>query len=205
MQYVQLKERLKDFTVFSITDVSKIDNNFHRRRLNEWQDKGYLRKIVRGYYIFSDVKLDEHALFEIANRIYAPSYISFEMALAYYGLIPESVYGITSACTRRTYTFKTKIGNFAYKTLRPRLYFGYDITENNDKNFKIASPEKAILDYLYLNSGIKNKNGFASLRLNRENFFKLIDKEKIEAFLNRFDQNTLTKRMRSLWRFMENA
>ena len=95
MQYIELKNGLKDFTVFSVSEIRKIDPHFHRRRLNEWQDKGYIKKIIRGYYIFSDLKLSEEVLFEMANRIYAPSYVSFEMAISYYHLIPESVYGIT--------------------------------------------------------------------------------------------------------------
>ena len=73
MQYITLKEKLRDFTIFPITEIRKLDTGFHRRRLNEWQDKGYIKKVIKGYYIFSDLKLNENALFEIANRIYGPS------------------------------------------------------------------------------------------------------------------------------------
>jgi len=72
MQYIELKEALKDFTIFSLNDIKKIDSRFFRSRLNEWQDKGYIKKIIKGYYIFSDLKLNEDVLFEIANRIYNP-------------------------------------------------------------------------------------------------------------------------------------
>lgn len=81
MRYIELREYLKDFTLFSISDIRKIDPNFHRRRLTEWQDKGYILKVIRGYYLFSDTKINEQALFQIANRIYQPSYISFERTL----------------------------------------------------------------------------------------------------------------------------
>ncbi|GAI56933.1 unnamed protein product, partial [marine sediment metagenome] len=96
MKYLELKSELRDFTIFSLNEIRNIEPGFHRRRLNEWQDKGYIKKVVRGYYIFSDLKLSEEILFKIANRIYLPSYISLESALSYYHLIPESVYGITS-------------------------------------------------------------------------------------------------------------
>ncbi|MDI6736880.1 MAG: hypothetical protein QME42_11945, partial [bacterium] len=76
MRFIELKESLRGFTIFSLLDIKMIDSNFHRRRLNEWQDKGYIKKIIKGYYIFSDLELSEHLLFEIANRIYSPSYIS---------------------------------------------------------------------------------------------------------------------------------
>jgi predicted transcriptional regulator of viral defense system len=202
MQYVQLKESLKDFTVFSLNDIRRIDNTFHRRRLNEWQDKGYIKKVVKGYYIFSDLELNENVLFEIANRIYSPSYISFEMGLFYYHLIPESVYGITSASSRRTYKFKTPIAEFSYKTIKPELFFGYNIIRYDNKYFKIASPEKAVLDYFYINSHLKKESDFASLRINRDMFSEQIKTKRLRAFLKKFGQKTLKNRMNSFLEFL---
>lgn len=100
MKYLEFKEALKPFTLFSIREIKKVDNHFHRRRLNDWQEKGYIKKVIRGYYIFSDLELNENVLFEIANKILNPSYVSLEMALSYYRLIPESVYVITSVSSR---------------------------------------------------------------------------------------------------------
>jgi len=205
MQYVELKKSLKSFTIFSLTDIKRIDINFHRRRLNEWQEKGYIKKIIKGYYIFSDLELSENVLFEIANRIYRPSYISFEMALSYYHLIPESIYTITSASTRRTYNFKTCIADFIYRTVKPELFSGYNLVNYNGKHFKIASIEKAILDYFYINPDIKKRSDFASLRVNREMFFKQIDEERLHSLLNKFSKKTLTKRINSFLEFMKNA
>ena len=202
MQFIQIRELFKDFTVFSLRDIRRIDNNFHRRRLNEWQDKGYIKKIVKGFYIFSDLELNENVLFEIANRIYSPSYISFEMALSYYNVIPESVYGVTSASTRRTYKFKTHIAEFNYKTIKPSLFFGYNIVENNNKSFKIASFEKAILDYFYINSHIKNKNDFESLRINKEIFINQINRKKLHSFVMKFAGKRLIKRVSTFLEFI---
>lgn len=205
MHYIELKEKLKDFTIFSLGDIKKIDNNFHRRRLNEWQAKGYISKVIKGYYVFSDLKINENSLFEIANKIYNPSYISFEMALSHYGLIPESVYSVTSASSRRTYVFKSKIGRFIYRTIKPKLFFGYEIIRYDTKTFKIASAEKALLDYFYLNSAIKNNNSFASLRINKDVFRRTIDKKRLLAYLKKFGQRRLTKRMKSFLEFIKNA
>jgi len=205
MNYIKLKNSLKDYTIFSLNDIKMIDGSFFRRRLNEWQDKRYIKKIIRGYYIFSDLKINEYVLFEIANKIYNPSYISSEMALSYYHLIPESVYGITSVSTRRTYSFKTPIAEFIYKTIKPQLFFGYNLIKYNNKYIKIASLEKAILDYFYLHSDIKGENDFASLRLNKEIFLKEVDEEKLNKFLERFAQKSLNKRIESFGEFMKNA
>jgi len=205
MNYTKLKNFLKDYTIFSLNDIKMIDSSFYRRRLNEWQDKGYIKKIIRGYYIFSDLEINEYVLFEIANKIYNPSYISSEMALSYYHFIPESVYGITSVSTRRTYSFKTPIAEFIYKTVKPQLFFGYNLIKYNNKYIKIASLEKAILDYFYLHSDIKGENDFASLRLNKEIFLKEFNEEKLNKFLERFAQKSLTKRIESFGEFMKNA
>lgn len=205
MQYLELKNSFKDFTIFSLTDIKRIDASFHRRRLNEWQDKGYIRKIIKGYYISSDIEIDENVLFEIANRIHKPSYISFETALSYYHLIPESVYGISSASTRKTYTFKTPIGEFNYKTIKPDLFFGYDLVSYDNRHNKIASIEKAILDYFYLHPHIKRESDFASLRINRDIFLKQVNQERLNRFLDRFAKKTLTKKVKSFLEFIKNA
>lgn len=205
MQYIELKETLKDFTIFSLNDIKKIDSRFFRSRLNEWQDKGYIKKIIKGCYIFSDLKLNENVLFEIANRIYSPSYISFEMAFSYYRLIPESVYEITSASTRRTYKFKTPIAEFSYRTISPRLFFGYNLVKYNNKYFKFASIEKAILDYFYINSNLTKNDNFESLRINKDIFFEQINEKKLHMYLEIFDKNSLTRRIKSFWEFIAHA
>ena len=82
MTYIEFQKLLNPFTVFSLADIRQAGFTFHRRRLSEWQEKGYIRKVIKGYYVFVDRAIDEKVLFEIANRIYAPSYVSFEMALA---------------------------------------------------------------------------------------------------------------------------
>ena len=205
MKFLELKNELKDFTIFSLNEIRNIEPDFRRRRLNEWQDKGHIKKVVRGYYIFSDLKLSEEILFKIANRIYLPSYISLESALSYYHLIPESVYGITSISTRKTYHFVTTIGEFIYRTLKPSLFFGYDLIKFQEKYSKMASIEKALLDYFYLHSDIETGQDFDGLRINKEMFFNQISQLKLMNFLEKYNQKKLTGRMNRFWSYMKNA
>jgi predicted transcriptional regulator of viral defense system len=195
MNFIKLRDSLKEFTVFSLHDILQIDQGFHRRRLNEWQSKGYIKKVIKGFYVFSDLVLSENVLFEISNKIYKPSYISLESALSYYHLIPESVYGITSISTRRTYKFTSSMTEFGYRTVRPDLYFGYIVQAYNQKAFKIARPEKAVIDYFYLNPHLKNENDFESLRINTEQFFEIVDKEILLEYQTRFLQKSLKERI----------
>ena len=205
MRYIEFRNALKNFTVFSLNEIKKIDSCFHRRRLNEWQDRGYIRKIIRGYYVFSDLELNENILFEIANKIYKPSYISFEMALSYYNLIPESVYGVTSASTKKTNKFSTPIANFKYRRIKPGLFWGYDLINFNGKSFKIASIEKAILDYFYLNPVIHSVSDFESLRINSETFRDQVNERKLLEFLERFAHKRLNTTINLFLEFMKNA
>lgn len=205
MLYLEFRKNFEQFTVFSLADIRQTNPNFYRRRLNEWQKKGYIRKVIKGYYIFADAAINEKTLFEIANRIYAPSYVSFEMALAYYGLIPESVYGITSASTRKTSHFKTPIGSFIYRTIRPKLYFGFDFFKNNDKMFKIASPEKAFLDLFYIKTELRDTASFESLRINRELFLKLMVHGRMNDYLDAYGQASLKRRVDNFWEYIKHA
>ena len=205
MQYIQFRKIMGGFTVFSLADIREADPLFHRRRLNEWQDKGYLKKVIKGYYIFSDLPLDEKVLFEIANRIYAPSYVSFAMALAYYGMIPESIYGVTSASTRKTMRFKAPMGEFSYRTIRPKLYFGFDYLPVSGNYCKIASLEKALLDYLYFHNELNSVDDFAQMRINREVFLKKVNRKKLESYAAVYGQKSLNNRLKVFWEYIANA
>ena len=205
MRYLKLRENLKYFTIFTLNDIKKIDPDFGRSRLNEWQKKGYIKKIIKNYYIFSDLKINDTVIFEIANKIYAPSYISLEMALSYYNLIPESVYVITSVSTRRTYNFNTNIGVFNYRNIRPNVFFGYNIIKNNNNCYKIACPEKAILDFLYYRSDLYNESNIELIRINVEEFKEVINQIKFEEYLRIFNNKQLSKKANILWGYINNA
>jgi predicted transcriptional regulator of viral defense system len=205
MQYLEFQNAMKDFTVFSLADIRQAEPGFHRRRLNEWQEKGYIKKLVKGYYVFSGLELDERVIFEIANRIYAPSYVSFEMALSYYGLIPESVFGVTSASTRKTSRFSTTFGGFLYRTINTRLYFGFDIMRYGRKTFKIAQPEKAFLDLFYIKTEFREPADFAAMRVDGRAFRSLMDREKMNDYLAVFDQKSLQNRINDFWEYSAHA
>ncbi len=205
MRFIHFKEQLGSFNVFSLRDIRMADSRFHRRRLNEWQEKGYIKKIVRGYYIFSDTRLSEPVLYEIANRIYSPSYVTCETALAWYGLIPETTYGIVSASTRKTAGFSTFAGNFSYHSLLRRAFSGYTIVEDRDARFKIAVIEKALIDYLYLHANLKAADDFESLRINAEVFRAKVDRVKMESLCEKIGIKALKNRVHGLLRYMNNA
>ncbi len=205
MKFITLQNKLKDFIVFTINDIRKIERNFDLRRLYEWQKKGYIRSIRRGYYMFSDMQPNEHILYIAANTMYSPSYISLEMAFSYYNLIPEAVYSITSVTSCKTNAFQTSIGNFVYKSVKPSLLFGYVLKKYHHRQYKIASIEKAALDFFYLNSHLQTEDDFAGIRFNAASFKEQADREKLEKYLAIFSQKKLEKRVRLFLKFIQYA
>ena len=199
MNFVHFKNSLRDFPVFSIADIRAAHGAFDRRRLSEWQKKEYIKKIVKGYYLFSDIDMNEGMLLAIANKIYKPSYISFETAMSHYRLIPESIYIITSASTKRTSLFETPMARFSYRTIKPALFFGYSLLPGG---IKMAFMEKAILDYFYINPALRTEDDFASLRINREEMLSRFNKERLTDYMRRFSQKRLSKRMEHFFKWL---
>lgn len=205
MTFLEFRRGLKDFKIFSLSDIRGIDPGFYRTRLNEWQNKGYIRKVIRGYYIFTEQELDEFSLFTFANKIYNPSYISLESALSYYHLIPQSVYAVTSVTTLPTRVFKTSLANFKYHRIKTAMFFGYELMLPNNKHCKIACPEKALLDYFYINPDIKDCDDFAQLRVNTDEFMKQVNLEKLDVLVERIGQKALLRRINAFKEYMRNA
>lgn len=144
---------------------------------------GKLHKIVNGLYE-TDINTPGYLL---AGSIYGPSYISFEYALSYYGLIPERVHVITCATygKKKKKKFNTSFGIFTYRDV-PVLAYPEEIIlkEENGYTYQIASKEKALCDKLYTLKPLKNYKNledmlFIDLRIDRDEFDAL-DIEKIE-------------------------
>lgn len=203
MQYTRLKEQLKDFSVFSLSDIRAIEPTFHRTRLYEWQKKGYIKKLRRAHYYFADTTVNDDVLFFMANRLYAPSYVSFEMALSRYGLIPESVYGVTSATSRKRIQFKTPVATFIYRQMRAPFLFGYTVARHGHTQYKIADMEKAIVDHLYINPHVAHAADFEGMRFNREVFMRTVDRKKLKRYVAAFQNKRLAQRVENFLKYLQ--
>lgn len=195
MNFQGFQRRLKNHLIFSLRDIQKLFPDFSRIQLNRWQEAGLIQKVVNKYYIFDNNDLDESSLWLIANTIYKPSYVSLETALSHYGLIPEGVFVVTSVTTRKTYRFESKITNFHYRKIQADLFWGYKLEDYKNWKICLAEPEKAILDFFYLNPGLDSAAYFEELRINSEVFREIIDLEKFRIYLRAFGSKLLTKRV----------
>ena len=197
MNYYTFEKTMFLYPVYSISDIEKHFPGFDNRRLVEWQHQGYIYKIRRGFYSFSLYTKDENFQFFAANKIYSPSYISLESALSYYNIIPEGVFTVMSVSSRNSSTFDTPCGNFTYRHLKKSLFFGYKLVRFQNNVFKIAEPEKALLDFLYF-TRLNTHDEIDSLRINKGVFEDVIDLNKLALYQKLFNSKVLAKRVNSL-------
>ena len=198
MKFFDIKQKLSKIKVFAPEDLFTVDPGFRLETLYEWKKKNWVTKLRSKKYIFADYRPSNYDLYLIANKLYDPSYISLELALNHYGVIPEAVMKITSATTNKTLSVETPIGTFDYKTLDTRLFFGYQIITIDQTTFKIASLEKAIVDYFYLNSQVADVADIQGLRFNEELLKKKLNRQKLEEIVAVFGSAALNTRIMML-------
>ena len=207
MKYIEFYQYFRKFPIFSHTEVKKVFPSLNDVQLTRWQKEGYLRSVVRGFYVFTDLaqtfSLNEKFLFLIANKIRQPSYISLEMALSWYNIIPEGVYLVTSVTTKTTAEFNSSFAKFDFKKIKNELMFGYKIQVFENYTFIIASLEKAILDYLYLYPKIEATEDFEGLRWNISELREKLDQEKLNRYLQVLNQRRLNKRVETLINYLK--
>lgn len=117
----------------------------------------------------------------LAESIYGPSYLSFEFALSYYGLIPEMVRTFTSATfkKKKKKTYINAFGRFTYRDIPAKVFsFGVDFLREGAYCYKMATPEKAVCDQLYQLQPIANYREletllFENMRIDQQSFYRL--------------------------------
>ena len=120
MNYIQVEGELKKrniqlFTPLEFQRIFKSSYNNAKSFINRSVKRGLFIKFRNGLYALSNTDIPK---FFIANKLYDPSYISFETALSYHHIIPEIVYTISSVTTKASREFKTKEGNFLFHRIK---------------------------------------------------------------------------------------
>lgn len=157
-------------SIYSVTDNPQVLKN----QISSWTADGLILKLRRGLYTLSDEerKIKLSKLF-LASQIRFPSYISCQFALSFYGLMPERATVITSVTTKKTATFENDFGTFIYQKIKTDFFTGYNkFSDENNLPYYMAEPEKAFLDYIYLNLPMFSAGSpdifETSLRINKE-------------------------------------
>lgn len=120
--------------------------------------------------------------YSIANRLYEPSYISFDTALSFHGIIPETIYSITSATAKATREFEVEGIRYKYFRIKKQVYTGYIPIKYKDTTILMAEPEKALADYLYFVDLKKRTLSYERIDLRR------IKRTKLNRYIKLFER-----------------
>ena len=184
---------------FTSNQVYSWRDGFDKNNLGRWVRQGLVIKLRNGLYTFPEyLKVPDIGGY-VANRMYLPSYISLHTALNFHGLIPEAIIQYSSITSLKTKTFKNPFGTFVYKSIKPECYFGYDILDfDTHKSILMATPEKAILDLLYLYPFYKSEKDFMDLRFDKSVLEETVNKDILIEFAARFNNKSLIYRINNL-------
>ena len=201
MNYIEFRENFYPLACFSLDQIYSTYPQFDRTNLTRWIRKGYISRLRQGYYTFPDYRSKRDFSLYFANRIYKPSYISLHTALSFYGMIPEAVSQITSVTPLKTATFKNDFGDYSYKNIKDDLMFGYELKEMDEyRRLMFATPEKALLDLLYLYPFYNSEKEMEEIRLDEYYLKEDLNVELLMSYNGRFKSKALDKRTRLLQR-----
>ena len=141
--------------VFRTADAAAhlaLSNSTASRLLARLATAGHLLRLRHGVWAVPG-KLDPLAL---PGHLTAPfpSYVSLQSALYSHGVISQIPNVIYAVSVGRTRVFRTPLGTVSIHHLQPEFFFGFEIMETSGAS--MATPEKALMDYLYLRPARSN-------------------------------------------------
>ena len=169
MEFEELIELVSDEPAFEtgLLLAGDVDPDYVRVQLSRWVKSGRLYQLRRGLYALAPPfqKVKPHP-FLVANRLARGSYVSLQSALAHYGLIPEYVPLTTSVGTMRPSHWDTPLGAFSFRHIKADLFWGFGWLDlGGGQHAFVATPEKALLDLIYLQPGADAPDYLRELRL----------------------------------------
>ena len=195
MDYKRLLEIEKPyFSHEDVADLLSIKKESAAVLCTRYVKKGLLTRLKRDLYVRTET-LDHLAttdLYRIANLLQVPSYVSLMTALSHYGVSTQVQRGfVESVSIKRTKAFERRGIAFRYLKVSSALYSGFV----RDQGIFIASPEKALLDSIYLASMGRYALDLASLDLSKLDRKKLTHlaadhPSKTRKFLERLYEET---------------
>ena len=130
------------YTISDLEKVTTLPRSSLYVAIKRWVAAGILQKVAQGIYLPMGKMVP---LEIIAAQLYFPSYLSFESALAQYGILNLIPYSITFATTRKTRKYTLNGREIEFRQIAPPLYFGFEMKNG----VFVALPEKAFLDEIY--------------------------------------------------------
>jgi len=205
MKFFEFEKRMVGNPVFTSNELKTIffDQQNILVQVAFWVKKGYVKKVGKGLYLLA---IEENNLdpVTLAGKIYSPSYLSLEFVLNYYGIIPDTPGTFTSVSTKKTMFFQNQFGNFSYQKIKNNLFTGYQSIAKGKSSINLATPEKALMDFLYLNKSrlIPESNFWKEMRVDEEFRF---NKRIIDHLKKLFNDRKISALIDSLLKYQKDA
>ncbi len=179
MNQVENLKKLNNLSYFdknTLSQIIELSENSLYANIKRWLNDGHLVQLKKGLYVtkeYLNSQRNKDIYFEfVANQLKVPSYLSLEYVLQKHSMLSEAIFAITSVTKKSKREYSNKLGKFIYRNIKAALFCGFDITDRDGFQIKVATKSKALFDYLYL-------------KLYR---VKLIDRKIIESFRLNFDE-----------------
>jgi len=199
MNFWQLRNQFYELACFNINQIYAWQPDFDKNNLTRWTKQNLIVKLRNSWYSFPDYLKIPNIQYFISNKIYSPSYISLHSALAFYGIIPEAILPTTAVSSFKKTCFENIFGSFSYQQILPKFMFGYEQKTFINKHCLIfATPEKAILDLLYLYPLYNNEQEITELRFDEVFMNEDLNIERLNEFTDKFQSKILKKRINIL-------
>jgi len=186
MKLIEIQKRLQELGLFLFTTAEfkracNLSWTGARKFLLNYTDREIFWQLKRGVYALRGPSLHP---WMVANKLYAPSYISLDSALSHYGVIPETVYTVTSVTTRITREIEACETHFVYRTVQSKVYGGYRPLILDGQTVLVAELEKALADTLYfVHLGKKD--------LNDRMVWRNVNPGRLKQYLKQFGRKNL--------------
>jgi len=186
MNFWQLRNQFYDLICFNINQVYAWQPGFDKNNLTRWVKQNLLVKLRNSWYSFPDY-------IKMSNIQY---YVSLHSALAFYGIIPEAIVQTTAVSSLKKANFENSFGSFSYQQILPELMFGNEQKKFlNKHSLFFATPEKAILDLLYLYPQYNSEQEIIELRFDEEFMQEDLNVERLNEFTEKFQSKALRNRV----------
>ncbi len=196
MNFTDILRRFGALGYVEVADIKKFTNAPQKTVLQgvyRWRQKGLLIPIRRGFYAFpDDLAKNPLTVERTANLIRRETYITGLWRLNQLGLIPEGVVMVTNATTGNPVEFDTPMGRFAYQHIQPKGFFGFvETPDATGHTVRMATPEKALLDFFWLKAVEWNQIEFERWRI--QDPFRRLNIAFLKELALRWDQPRLIR------------
>ena len=177
-----------------LTRKHKLSERVVRDALRRYEAQGLVERVSTKIYInhFNQ----QFSPRDLVNVLRPRSYISLESALVERGIITQSPSILTCVTPSYPQSFRSKSVSIVYRKISSKLYWGFQEKATRYNKYLIAEPEKALLDWIYLNRQEGLPTPFDELQL------QFLTPGKLRQYAERFPR-TVQEAIKDL--LLENA